>query len=65
MINKDFLRDILGGKKHLMKKKDVEHIEVPHYEELSVKQLYPQLCKDSHFMQYFPDKYPAGKSAPR
>ena len=49
----------------LMKKNDVQEIAVPHYDELSVKALWPDLKKDKDFMQYFPDKYPAGKGAPR
>lgn len=65
LINKDFLKDVLIGKKQLKKKADVDQIEVPHYEELSVKALYPELKKDAEFMSYFPDKYPAGKAPPR
>ena len=38
---------------------------MPHYDELSVKKLYPQFKKDPIFMSYFPDKYPAGKGPPR
>ena len=28
-VNKDFLKDVLVGKKQLLKKAEVEHIEVP------------------------------------
>ena len=49
----------------LMKKNDVQEIAVPHYDELSVKALWPDLKKDKEFMQYFPDTYPAGKGPPR
>ena len=38
---------------------------VPHYDELSVKKLYPEFKKDEKMMQYFPDKYSAGKGTPR
>ena len=38
---------------------------MPHYEELSVKFLYPEMKKDGAFMAYLPDKYPAGKAPPR
>ena len=48
-----------------MKKADVVKINVPQYDELSVKVLWPDLCKDPDFMQYFPDKYPAGRGPPR
>ena len=64
-MNKDFLKDVLGGKKMLLKKSDVQTIRVPHYDELSVKNLWPMLNKDPEFTQYFPDKYPVGKGPPR
>ena len=56
---------MLGGKKQLMKKSEVQRVAVPHYDELSVKNLWPKLAKDDEFIQYFPDKYPAGKGPPR
>ena len=65
VVNKDFLKDVLCGKKSLMKKQDVQKITVPHYDELSVKALWPQLSKDPEFTKYFPDKYPTGKGPPR
>ena len=65
MINKDFLKDVLIGKKQLLKKAEVAAIQVPHYDELSVKALYPQFKKDPDMMVFFPDKYPAGKGPPR
>ena len=40
-------------------------IWVPHYDELSVKKLYPQMQKDGDFLLYFPDKYPKDKGPPR
>ncbi|MAJ97174.1 MAG: hypothetical protein CMI56_00980 [Parcubacteria group bacterium] len=48
-----------------MKKADVNAIQVPYYDELSVKSLYPQFMKDDEFQAHFPDKYPAGKGPPR
>ena len=65
LVNKDFLKDVLVGKKQLFKKAEIKDINVPHYDELSVKALYPQFKKDPIFMSYFPDKYPAGKAPPR
>ena len=44
------MKDVLCGKKALMKKADVVKITVPHYDELSVKALWPHLCKDAEFM---------------
>ena len=65
MVNKDFLKDVLSGKKMLMKKAEVQKIAVPHYDELSVKALWPQFANDAEFTMYFPDKYPVGKGPPR
>ena len=48
-----------------MKKKDVDEITVPKYDELSVSALYPQFTKDAEMMSYFPDKFPKGKGPPR
>ena len=64
-VNKDFLKDVLGGQKQLLKKAQVNQIEVPHYDELSVRKLYLELVKDQQFQQYFPDTYPKDKGPPR
>ena len=48
-----------------MKKSDVQKITVPHYDELSVKNLWPNLKKDNEFTQFFPDKYTFDKGPPR
>ena len=65
VVSKDFLKDVFGGKKQLMKKTDVQYVAVPHYDELSVKALWPDIKRDPEFTQYFPDTYPAGKGPPR
>ena len=65
LVNKDFLKDVLAGKKQLMKKSEIDPIQVPHYDELSVKELYPMFSKDAEMMCYFPDKYPVSKGPPR
>ena len=65
VINKDFLKDVLAGNKSLIKKAEVQRVTVPHYDELSVKNLWPNFNKDVEFLQYFPDKYPVGKGPPR
>ena len=41
-----------------MKKKDVDFIEVPHWDELSVKKLWKDLKEDGAFNIYFHDSYP-------
>ena len=61
ILTKDFIKAVFAGQKQLLKKVDVVTIEVPHYEELSVKNIYPSMRKDGQFQQYFPDKYPKGK----
>ena len=65
VINKDFLKAVLSGEKNLLKKNEVAIIAVPHYDELSVKRLWPEFAGDDDFKQYFPDKYPPGKGPPR
>ena len=65
VINKDFLKLILAGEKKLLKKAEVKFISVPHYDELSVKQLWPDVKKDANFCSFFPSKYPKGKAPPR
>ena len=64
-MNKDFIKDVLAGKKMLMKKSEVVSIEVPHYDELSVRRLWPDLKKDAELAQYFPSEYPQDKGPPR
>ena len=44
-----------------MEMKDVKFINVPMFDELSVKNLWPDLQTSPVFMQYFPDKLPKGK----
>ena len=48
-----------------MKKKQVDHIAVPHYDELSVKAIWPEFSKDPHFCSFFPAVFPKGKGPPR
>ena len=64
-MNKDFLKLILAGEKELLKKEEVAFIEVPHYDELSVKALWPQFQQDRDITKYFPDVFPEGRGPPR
>jgi len=50
MINKDFLKEVLANDKKLMELKQVNYINVPKYDELSVTQLWPMLKDDAEFM---------------
>ena len=59
------MKDVLAGKKMLMKKADVHQVQVPHYDELSVRRLWPEFKKDPQFSQYFPTTYPKDKGPPR
>ena len=59
------MKDVLCGKKALMKKADVVKVTVPHYDELSVKALWPGISKDPEFIKNFPEKYPVGRGPPR
>ena len=48
-----------------MKKAEVKHVDIPHYEELSVKNIFPMMKDNKNFMQYFPSKYSKGKAPNR
>ena len=56
---------MLAGRKALLKKADVRRVQVPQYDELSVRNIYPMFKTDPELQQYLPDKYPAGKGPPR
>jgi len=56
VINKDFLKDVLIGKKQLLRKHEVNYVHVPHYDELSVRNIYPMFKKDPEFQKHFPEK---------
>ena len=49
---------MLAEEKTLIKKSNVSYIEVPHYDELAVKNLWPQFAEDDLLVRYFPDEYP-------
>ena len=65
VVNKDFLKAVLAEDKYLLHKSEVKFISVPHYDELSVKNLWPDVKKDADFLRYFPSVYPKGKGPPR
>ena len=41
MVNKDFIRDVLAERKKLMRLSAVKSVNVPHFDEISVKNIYP------------------------
>ena len=65
LVTKDFLKEVLTGKKQLLKKAHVKQVEVPHYDELSVRRLWPEMKKDAEFLSFFPTKFPKDKGPPR
>ena len=60
-MNKDYLRLLLMGKKKLYKVSEIKSIQVPHYDEISVKSLWPHVCDDESFMMYMPHKLPKNR----
>ena len=51
-----FLRDILADKKSHLKQNEVIRLEIPNYQELSVKNLYEDAMKDPVLAKYLPTK---------
>jgi hypothetical protein len=64
-INKDFLRDVLAGRKALMKMEEVKFCNVPLYDELSLKSIAPQMNEDPLFVSFFPSNLPKGRAHDR
>ena len=60
LVTKDFLKDVLQGKKKLLKMKEVSFINAPLFDEISVKRLYEDVVKQPEMRDYFPDKFPKG-----
>ena len=56
-VNKDFLKDISTEQKKLLKKKEVDYIAVPQWDELGVMKLWHDLKDDAAFNVYFQDSY--------
>ena len=49
----------------LFKKQEVSYIHVPHYEEIAVKHLWPDLKQDERMKPYFQDEYTGGRGPNR
>ena len=60
-INKDFLKQVLAEDKSLMELGDLRPINVPLYDELSVKKFYPKAQQDKTVMKFLPDPRPDGR----
>jgi len=50
------MRDILSESKMCLKQNEINHMEVPHYQEISVKNLYEDAMKDEVLVKYLPTK---------
>ena len=51
-----FMRDILSEAKSFLRQNEVNHMEVPCYQEISVKNLYEDAMKDEVLVKYLPTK---------
>ena len=65
MVNKDFLKEVLSEQKALMPLAEVKFINVPLYDELSLKNLSPQFAGVPEFCRYFPTSLPRGRQMDR
>jgi hypothetical protein len=65
MLTKDFLRQVLTEEKRLLKVGCVRRVNMPRYDELSVKNLFPKFANDPEFMSLMPDRLPKGKTVDR
>ena len=61
MLNRDFMKQLLAEEKKLLELCAVRHVNVPRYDELSVKKFWPLMQKDVAFMQYLPDATADGR----
>ena len=61
MLNRDFMKQLLAEEKKLLELRQVKYVNMPHYEELSVKKFWPRVQSDDNFMRYMPDPIPDGR----
>ena len=61
MMNKDFLKEVFAEHKSLLRLNEVDRINVPLYDELSVINIWPMMKEDEKFMSYFPSKMAKGR----
>ena len=55
MINRDFFKQVLQDKKKLLPLNDVKYVNVPRYDELSVRKFWPRLRQDEKLLKYMPE----------
>ena len=61
MFTKDFIKAYFAGDKDLLPLSACKMVSVPHYDELSVKRLWPHCQKMPEIMRFFPDSLPKGR----
>ena len=44
---------------------ELKSVNVPKFDELSVKNIFPLIRQDAEVMKYFPDNYPKGREPDR
>lgn len=65
MVTFPFLKQVFKGEKKLMKVGDVNICNPARYDEISVSNLYNDCIKLPDMADYFPDKYPKGRTCSR
>ena len=60
-MNKDFLRKVLADEKKLLHMSEVKRIHVPFFDELSVKNISPQVIEDPTISRYFRKETASGR----
>ena len=65
MWTRDHLRLVLNDEKLFLKRSVLKTIEVPPYDELSVRNLWPNVKDNAEIMKYMPDKMAKGKYVSR
>ena len=59
-----FMRDVLADKKLHLKQNEVIRLDIPAYQELSVKNLYEDALKDPVLTKYLPTKEQLSNTLP-
>ena len=54
------MKDVLMGKKKLLKADQVKHCNPPAYDEIGVKRQYANVSSQLDMKPYFPDSFPKG-----
>ena len=56
MIYIDFLKDLFNGVKRHVKSKDIQHLNVPHYETLTINHILEKFKNHKEFHEHLPEK---------